>query len=82
MSRIICGDCGGQGYTDMGRSACAICLGAGFETPELRAASDERHRLRVSLAEVRGWIDNWSPNFTQDEEWPETKARMDAALSF
>ncbi|WP_091891114.1 hypothetical protein [Methylobacterium sp. yr596] len=42
----------------------------------------EERQLRASLTEVREWISNWSPNFTQDEEWPETKARMDAALSF
>lgn len=26
---------------------------------------------------LMGWIDNWSPNFTEDDEWPatETKAR-------
>ncbi|WP_139234949.1 hypothetical protein [Methylobacterium sp. yr596] len=53
MTRAVCDNCEGQGYTDMGRSACAICLGAGFETPELHAASAERHRLRETLAYIR-----------------------------
>lgn len=55
MSRIVCDNCGGQGYTDMGRSACAVCLGGGFETPEVRAASAERHRLHEALTYIRDW---------------------------
>lgn len=31
----VCENCGGEGYSDMGRSACAECYGAGVMTPEL-----------------------------------------------
>lgn len=36
-SLAVCDNCGGEGYTDMGRSACADCYGAGVMTPELAA---------------------------------------------
>ncbi len=36
-SLVVCENCGGEGYTDMGKSACGRCYGAGVETPELMA---------------------------------------------
>lgn len=36
--------------------------------------------LESALKEVMGWIKNWSPNFADDDEWPDTEARVTAAL--
>lgn len=48
---------------------------------------DERRALQSRLATVEGalrnvneWITNWSPDFTDDPEWPSTRSRIDAAL--
>lgn len=43
----VCENCGGQGYTDAGRSACAECHGAGVMTPELLAALSKMPDSRV-----------------------------------
>lgn len=37
--------------------------------------------LEAALREVMAWINNWDPAFVMDDEWPETKARVDAALA-
>lgn len=37
--------------------------------------------LVAALKEVSAWISNWDPSFTQDEQWPETKAQIAAALA-
>ena len=47
----------------------------------LRAATARAERLEAALREVREWIDNWSPSFVEDDEWPATADRMNAALS-
>lgn len=47
---------------------------------ELSRLTSENERLRDLLGEVMGWIDNWDPNFAQDEFWPETKQKVAAAL--
>jgi hypothetical protein len=44
-----CLDCGGQGYTDMGKSACAVCLGVGVTTPEMLAALEDAARLADAM---------------------------------
>ena len=36
--------------------------------------------LIEALQEVRMWIDNWTPDFVQDAEWPDCDERMRAAL--
>ncbi len=43
----------------------------------LLAAAPE---LYGALKEVMSWIQNWDPNFAQDEEWPDTAIRAHAAL--
>jgi len=49
---------------------------------EATAALRKQHaELLAALREVREWIRNWDPNFTQDEEWPATRAKMDAAIA-
>lgn len=37
--------------------------------------------LLEALQEVMSWIRNWDPNFTADAEWPETEAKVDAAIA-
>jgi hypothetical protein len=34
----------------------------------------------AALKEVMAWIDNWSPDFIQDDEWPETFDKVERAL--
>lgn len=36
--------------------------------------------LVEALTEVMSWIRNWDPNFSEDDEWPATKAKVRAAL--
>ena len=36
--RKVCENCNGEDYTDMGTSACTVCLGTGVTTPEMLAA--------------------------------------------
>ena len=37
--------------------------------------------LYEALNEVMTWIDNWDPNFSDDDEWPETRDKVIKALS-
>ena len=37
--------------------------------------------LVEALCDVRQWIDGWTPDFVQDDEWPDTAARIDAAIA-
>jgi len=41
---------------------------------------DENKHLREALGVVMSWIDNWSPDFTEDSEWPATDAIARAAI--
>ena len=43
-------------------------------------AADEIVRLREALEEVMSWIKNWSPDFTEDDEWKATAEKASAAL--
>ena len=43
-------------------------------------AINRAERLEAALREVRKWIDNWSPSFVEDDEWPAAADRMNAAL--
>lgn len=49
-SLTVCENCGGEGYTDMGKSACAECFGAGVTTPEMLARLAETDRLHRILS--------------------------------
>ena len=33
------------------------------------------------LRELYSWVQNWDPNFTDDEEWPDTRKKVEAALA-
>ena len=52
---------------------------------DVRAKSDTMRAsapaLYEALDEVMSWISNWSPSFTDDDEWPETRNRAVAALA-
>lgn len=57
--RKVCDNCDGEGYTDMGASACAVCLGAGVTTPEMLAALGHASVSVVGIPMLvknsRGW---------------------------
>jgi hypothetical protein len=46
----------------------------------LKAEKELSEARRVMLAEVSKWIDNWDPNFADDDEWPDVAERL-AALA-
>jgi transposase-like protein len=37
--------------------------------------------LLEALNRVMSWIDNWSPEFTNDEEWPQDRDAARAAIA-
>lgn len=43
-------------------------------------AVNSHQRLVEALGEVMEWIDNWSPPFADDDEWPDTEEKARAAL--
>lgn len=47
---------------------------------DVAAALKRAERLADALREVMLWIENWSPPFTEDDEWPDTEAKAQAAL--
>jgi hypothetical protein len=55
-----------------------VCTTASDDDARLIAAAPD---LLAALAEVSQWIEGWSPNFTQDDEWPATNARIRAAIA-
>src|SRR5690606_41883115 len=46
----------------------------------IRSLKARAERLAEALREVMLWIENWSPPFTEDDEWPDTEAKAQAAL--
>lgn len=42
--------------------------------------SDGKEKLREALVEVMSWIKNWDAPFLEDDEWPATQAKIEAAL--
>lgn len=52
------------------------------KTRDIRIANLEetRRRLIITLTDVMVWINNWSPNFTDDPEWAETNAAVQEVL--
>ena len=41
----------------------------------------KEEQLREALTEVMEWLSNWNPEFTDDPEWDDTKAKVDEALN-
>ncbi len=41
---------------------------------------EKNKALREALSETVEWIKNWNPDFVEDDEWPETYAKIEAAL--
>jgi hypothetical protein len=37
--------------------------------------------LLMALNQVMSWIDNWSPEFVYDEEWPADRDKVRAAIA-
>ena len=50
---------------------------SGHANARLIAAAPD---LLEALASVMSWIDNWSPDFTHDGEWPDDEAKARAAI--
>lgn len=44
-------------------------------------AVNSHEALVKALTDVMTWIDNWSPEFTQDDEWPADRDAASAALA-
>ncbi len=44
------------------------------------AVAGDETAARAALLEVSGWIANWDPAFTEDEEWAPVAARIRQAL--
>lgn len=40
----------------------------------------KEEKLRIALEEVMLWIHNWSPVFTEDDEWNDTLDLVQEAL--
>jgi len=51
------------------------------EVAQFREVAAENDRLREALAQLLGWVDAWSPNFTEDADWPEHESQIRAALN-
>ena len=50
------------------------------QAAQIEALRADAERLRMALQKVMSWIDNWSPEFTHDSEWPADAALADAAM--
>ncbi len=48
---------------------------------ELRRLHEVNEDLIDSLKEVMSWINNWSPEFTYEDEWTKTQNNAEAALA-
>ena len=61
-----------------------VCISPRYADPtdltdaRLIAAAPE---LLDALREAWEWIDNWSPPFTEDDEWPSTAEKIKAAIA-
>ncbi len=75
---VVAGNPGGEvanclnGFGDQDANTHLI-----IAAPEM---ADEIERLRSLLKETMQWINNWDAPFLDDEEWPETQAKIDEAL--
>jgi hypothetical protein len=47
---------------------------------EIERVRIQRDNAQDAIREILLWIDNWSPNFELDDDWPETRAKVEAAL--
>lgn len=42
---------------------------------------NREQQLEEALIDVMTWIENWSPDFVYDAEWPDTHALVQTALA-
>lgn len=47
----------------------------------INRACNSHDDLLEALKQVMDWIRSWDPNFTQDDDWPETEHHVRAAIS-
>ena len=43
--------------------------------------SEREKRLEEALRDLWSWVTNWSPNFVDDDEFPDTRERVEDALA-
>jgi hypothetical protein len=67
----------GEGSMDDHRARAARLQG---DFQACLAVLAERTRLRAALEELWTWVDNWSPPFVEDAEWPATREKVRAAI--
>jgi hypothetical protein len=48
---------------------------------EVKQLREQRDELLAALKRVMSWVDNWSPNFTEDEEWPADRDSATAVIA-
>jgi hypothetical protein len=59
--------------------AAAHCVGGRAETKD--PLSEAAPELLDALTALMQWVENWEPNFTQDDEWPADRERFRAAIA-
>ena len=47
---------------------------------ERDAAENKAASLTLLIREIDGWIKNWGPAFTNEDEWQEVQTHIDSAL--
>ena len=47
---------------------------------EIERLRSDNAKLRAALEEVMTWINNWDPEFCDDDEWDDTQRKVSAAL--
>lgn len=48
---------------------------------EIIKLKDQNRELLAALKLVMSWVENWSPEFTQDDEWAIDASRISAAIA-
>ena len=72
----------GDGWIAGGPTGAWVgCLDHPLDASRAVKAVNAHDELVEALKEVMDWIDNWDPNFTQDDEWPDTAALVKAILA-
>lgn len=67
--------------TDAVIHGTAIALRLENDAATIATQAAQIEALAEVLTEVMEWIKNWDPQFVQDDEWGETKGKVERALS-
>lgn len=78
----------GEDYLIYDRDRGAGCFGENYvatardgTVAEIMCGLMNQNDAKAALAEVMVWIDNWGPAWLDDDEWPDTRAKVERALS-